>query len=249
MAKTVLEYVQATLAAMSSDEVDTISDTTEAMDVANQLKETYYELLNRQDWPFLRKPLSLTAAASATTPTQFTIPENVKYIVDLKYNISEVGSWKPRDLEYLEPQDFLSRFGNGETNSDMTLVSYGSLVKFFVNEQRWPQFWTSFDDSVIVMDAFNSNFESTLTSARIGAWGIVIPEFTISDSFVPLIPRGSEPLLQSELNRDCFHYDKQVESVTDERKAQRQLSHARRESSKVVRPNHASRERRGYGRK
>ncbi len=236
MAKTVLEYVQSCLSVMDSDNVDTINDTVEAIQVANQLKENYFELLARQDWPFMKRAIMLTAAADTDSPTKFTIPENVKLVEWLKYNTSETGSYRPRDLCYLEPDCFLDRVAASESATNTTLVVLPSRVKFYVRTDSWPSVWTTFDDVEVHMDSVHNDYESTLTEDKLTGWGVAIPDFTIEDDFTPLIPLNMEPLLQSELNRDSFRYFKQTESAADERKAARQLARGRREASRVERP-------------
>jgi len=235
MAKMVLEYVQACLSAMNSDEVDDIADTTESMQVAEQLEEVYYELLNREEWPWLYGPIILDALADTDHPTEFTIPEEVKYIENVSYNVSESSGYKRKELCYLEPMDFIRRFSDGEDDSSKELITSGSQIFFYVSNDRWPEYWTSFDDETIVCDAYHADYNATLVAARISAYGVSIPEFEVNDEFEPVVPKHIEPLLQAELNRECFQYFKQIESVPDERKANRQLARARRESSKITR--------------
>lgn len=221
---------------MDSDNVDTINDTVESMQVANQLKEVYYELLARQDWPFMRKPITLTASADVDSPTSFTIPDAVKLIEQLSYNSSETGGYVKRELCYVEPEAFLDRCQASEDSTDHQLVTLGDNVRFYVALNRWPAIWTSFDDLTVVMDAVHQTYDSTLQSTKLSGHGYVLPTFTVDDDFVPTIPSNMEPLLQAELNRQCFRYFKQVASETDESKANRQLARSRREASKTDRP-------------
>lgn len=236
MAKSVLKYVQRCLSVMDSDKVDSISDTEESSQIAEQLEEVYYELLARQDWPFLHKPLVLDGAGDVASPTSYTIPEAVKLIEQLSYNVSESGGYIKRDLEYVDPMCFIERCQADEDSSDHLLVQLGNKVRFYVALNRWPSFWTSFDDTTVVMDAVHQTYDSTLTTAKLDGHGIVIPTFSVADAYEPGIPQNMEPLLQAELNRQCFRYFKQVESVTDEQKAKRQLARGRREAGKSDRP-------------
>lgn len=235
MAKTVLEYVQASLSAMNSDEVDDIADTTESMQVAEQLEEVYYELLNREEWPWLHGPIVLEAVGDTDHPTEFLIPEDVKYVNDVSYNVSESTGYKRKELCYLEPLEFLKRFSVGEDDSTKQLITLGSQIFFYISNDRWPEYWTSFDDETIVCDAFYEDYGATLVAGRLSAYGVLIPEFEVNDEFEVPVPKHIQPLLQAELNRECFQYFKQIESVPDERKARRQLARARRESSKITR--------------
>lgn len=244
--KTVLEYVQNALSVMDSDNVDSINDTAEASQIANQLKEVYDEIMNRQDWPFLSRAITLNAAVDTDNPTQFAIPENIKLIDELSYNVSEDSGYIRKDLRWCEPREFLQQLADGEDDSTKQLITYGAKLQFYVRNDHWPTFWTTFDDINVVMDAFNNSFDSTLMTTKLHGWGIVIPSLTITDTTVPAIPLHMEPLLQAELNRECFLYFKQTESVPDERKARRQIAQARRNGARVGRDQHGRKQ--GHGR-
>lgn len=236
MAKTLLDYVQTCLSAMESDNVDTVNDTTEALDTAKLLKEVYYELLAREDWPFLKRAITLTAVADTATPTSFTIPETIKMVEELSYNISEIGSYKRRPLQYMEPRCFIAHCQSSETATNAQLVELGSSIKLWVRNDQWPMFYTSFTNDDVVMDSFHSDFESTLTTAKLQGFGVAIPSFTVDDTFTPDIPLNMEPLLQASLNTAAFRYFKQVVSEGDTEKERRQMARGRREASKVDRP-------------
>jgi len=235
MAKNVLAYVQACLNVMDSDQVDDNNDTSESLQVAEHLKEVYLELMNRQEWQHLHGAITLTAAADVNSPTQFAIPETVRYIDYLAYNTSEQGEYRRQELKYLEPECFVQRFANGEDATNKLLVTVGTKEQFYVTLDAWPMFWTSFDDQTIYMDAVHQDFDSTLVATKLSARGVIVPTFSVTNSHTPNIPLHMEPLLQAELNRECFKYFKQVESTSDEKKAKRQLARARRESSKIER--------------
>ena len=166
--KTVLQYVQATLNVMDSDNVDDISDTLESLQVANHFSDVYYELLERQDWAFLHQAIDITAAADTSSPTQFSIDSSTRSIDWLRYNTATDGSeYNPRNLTYIEPEEFVLRFSGGIDSTTHTLVTVGSKIRFYAANNRMPEYWTSFDDETIYMDAYDSDVESTLTTARI----------------------------------------------------------------------------------
>lgn len=235
MAKSVLDYVQATLSVMDSDQVDTLGDTEESSQVAQLLVDVYEELMAREEWAHLEGPLTLTAAADVTSPAKFTVPEAVKSVKWLAYNVSEVGEYKKRDLFYLKPEEFLQRYSAGEGDSTKLLVDLGTNLHYYVSLDSWPTHWTSFDDLTIVMNAVNKTYDSTLTATKLQGWGVSLSPFQVTDTFIPDLPRHMEPLLQAELNRQAFQYFKQLESKPDEQKAQRQLARHRRENSRLTR--------------
>lgn len=237
--KTVLQYVQATLGVMDSDEVDSINDTTESMQIAALLYDIYFELINRQEWSFMRGALTVTSNADTTNPTQCTLPENCKRLRNLAYNIDTAGGFQRQELKYLDPVTFLRRFSGGVSAGNRLLVSctdkYGVDLQFYVNTDRMPSFWTSFDDQTIFTDAYNATIESTLTTQKIIAWGDRIPSFDVEDDFIPDLPDHMIPLLQHTLNGASMQTLKQQESPMDAIRERRQTAQARRAESKLTR--------------
>lgn len=233
--KTVLQYVQAALNVMDSDEVDSIGDTTEATQVAELLLDIYFELVNRQEWSFLKGALLVTSAGDTAAPTKLSLPENCKRVKVLKYNIDTSGGYQSRDLKYLSPELFLMRFSTNSSDGNRLLVNPAENLHFYVMTTQMPSFWTSFDDEHIWCDAYDSSIESTLTTAKIGSWGDRIPTFNVEDTFVPFLPDHMIPLLQHTLNQAAMQTFKQMDSKMDEIRVRRQTGQARRAESRITR--------------
>ncbi len=231
--KTVLEYTQACLSTMDSDNVDDIADTVEAGQVANLLKDTYYELINRQEWEFLNGPISLVAAVDVADRTRFTVANTLRHLKALWYNVSNSGGTERRKLHYLEPVDFLDRFSGAEGDNKQ-LVSLGSQLQFYVYTDRMPYFYTTFDDQSVHCEAVDLTIESTLQTQKVSAYGVAIPAFQVTNVFVPTLPEHMIPLLQASLNSAAHLYFKQQESAVDTARERRQLARARMENSKVA---------------
>lgn len=234
--KTVLEYVQACLNTMDSDQVDSISDTTESTQVAELLRDCYAELINRQEWSFLKRPAEIVAAGDTTSPTKFTIPNDLRHLLNVWYNVDESGAVSRRELQYLEPADFLARSGVAQTGK--LLVTAPTQIQFYVWTDRMPSFYTSFDDKVIFCDAYKATVETSLVSSKVSALAILNPAFTVEDEFVPLLPEHMVPLLQATLNATSHLYFKQQASAPDEKRVQRQMAQARQRESKLTRNNY-----------
>lgn len=229
--KTVLEYVQACLSTMDSDQVDAIDEVAESMQVANLLPDLYYELLNRQEWEFLKGPVTLTASSDIAHPTQFTAPAGLRRLHQVWYNVAEDGTLSRRELKFLEPADFLRRAGGG---ANKQLVTDGQQLQYYVATDRHPAFWTTFDDVTVVCDAVKTDVESTLVSSKVSAYGVAFPEFQVTDDFVPVLPEHMVPLLQATLNAASHRYFKQQASLVDESREQRQLSQAQKRNSTLA---------------
>lgn len=233
MKKTVLQYVQSCLSTMDSDAVDSISDTVESQQVADLLADLYQELMTRQDWAFLSSPVTMVASATPTTPTEFTIPDTLRSLTTLWYNVDEDGGLDNKEIRYVEPEEFLRRTGGAGSNR--LLVTAGTQIRFYVSTDRHPSIFTSFDNNTIVLDAYKLTLSTTLELSRVSGLGIINPAFTVSDGFIPLLPDHMVPLLQHTLNASAHLHLKQQQSPVDERRVNRQLSQARRKDNKLSR--------------
>lgn len=245
--KTVLEYVQGALTIMGSDQVDSIADTQESMDVAHLLRTVYDELMERQEkgWSFLKRFVPLVAGADVARPTLLTLPDNVRFLHTLWYNSStETGVTRNRELIYMEPDDFLRT--RGVYAADRQLVTTPEGVSFYVDTKRMPAVFTSFNDKDLYCDAFDSSIESTLTSSRASARVTIIPELIVADDHIPDLPEHMVPLLQHTLNAAASLTFRQQPSAPDENRARRQLAGKRRTESRLTRENYYARQ---YGRK
>lgn len=218
---------------MDSDLVDSIDDGFESEQVSELLAESYYDLIERQEWSFLRRAINLTSAGQISSPTKFTIPVDVRYVEWVKYNISKESNYEPRQLKYLEPEDFLCHLDRDAT--DRQLVTVGDSIQFYVTTNRGPEFYTSFDDQDIYMDAFDKSLDTTLISNKVRAYGVVNPALTVQDNFIPDLPEHMVQLLQHELNASAHIYFKQQQSPVDEKKRIVQLAQKRRSESRVKR--------------
>lgn len=85
MKPTLLEMDQEILSAMSSDEVNSISDTTESLQVANIIKRKYYDIASRGDLPEHNQLFQLNPSLSNIEPTLMFIPEGIGRVEWVKY--------------------------------------------------------------------------------------------------------------------------------------------------------------------
>ena len=114
---TVIEMVQKVLEALGSDEVNSISDTVEATQVARLLEDTYYELLNQKEWPWLKQLRQLESVADSTRPYYLRIPDAVVRIDKFKYDDTDrvTTPLEPLDIEdvyWCEPEEFVDLVQN-----------------------------------------------------------------------------------------------------------------------------------------
>lgn len=91
MQMTLLEIVQRVLNAMNHDIVESVTDTVESQQIAEEAKVLYYDMMDRQDWPHLRKVRFLEGLDDTDTPTHVRIPDEVVRIENLRFQEQEVS--------------------------------------------------------------------------------------------------------------------------------------------------------------
>jgi hypothetical protein len=224
---TLLQIVQNILSAMSSDEVNSISDTVESLQVAEEVKTTFYELYGNRDIATFEGLVTLESPASTTTPHLLTCPSNVSYIRWLKYRDHDASNdLMYKDVQYLEPEEFIKRIveqPDPASAVNVTLVPT-STVTYPIANDRAPQYYTILDDDqTLVFDAYNAAQESYLTGSNSLAWAVQFKEFQLSDSFIPPIDANLFPHFLHECRSACFVNIKEVANSKEEQRARRQL--------------------------
>jgi hypothetical protein len=103
---TLLEMVQGCLGSMTHDSVNSISATVESRQLAEEARVTYYELMDRDDWPHLMQHLQLEGLADGTRPNFLRIPKDVVRIDDLRYESTTdvVPERRFNKVMYLHPR-------------------------------------------------------------------------------------------------------------------------------------------------
>lgn len=90
MKQTLLQLTQSILSGLSSDEVNSISDSTESLQVAEIIRQTYFNMMSRVSIPEHEQLIQLDPSLSADVPVLMYIPEGISNICWLKYYNSNV---------------------------------------------------------------------------------------------------------------------------------------------------------------
>jgi hypothetical protein len=206
MKLSLLDMTQNILSALDSDSVNSIDDTVEAVQVADLIKEAYFELMSQRDWPFLRALYTLEGLADLSNPTKMRLPEDVNKVTWIKYN--------KKEIEYIAPQEFKELIDNRTVQTGV-VDSNGYVIN------RDPIYWTSYDDSYIFFDGYDASTDTTLQASKTAVYGVKSLAWTHEDSFVPALPDKFFPTLLAEAKAQAFVNLKQQSNVREERKAQR----------------------------
>lgn len=226
MRYTLLEMVQRILESMESDEVSDINETTEATTVANIIKECYFDIVGELNMAELEGLFKLDSSGDNLKPVLMYVPSTVSRVQYLKYNIDDsVATPNYRDLRYVSNKEFLYYQQNFDPTDaaidQMTIELNGTDFVFQYRNDRWPTYYTIFDENSVVFDAFDVSVESTLTQVRSLGYGSIVPEFTLSNTWVPdLDPRQFQLLLQDS-KATAFVELKQIQNATAEKKARK----------------------------
>lgn len=92
MKYTLLEMTQDILSNMSSDEVNSISDTSESLQVATIIKQKYFDIINRVPLPEHEQLIQLDPSLDVDVPVLMYVPDHVADIKWVKYYNSNVGN-------------------------------------------------------------------------------------------------------------------------------------------------------------
>lgn len=236
---TLVDMVQKILEALGSDEVNSINDSVEAIQISRLLEDSYYELLNQKEWPWLMELIRLEGLGDTDRPNFLRIPEDVVRIDNFRYDDTDrttdpVENLNIVDVCWLDPEDFTIMVQNRNTDIDeITEYTTFNGIRLPIYNDRSPQYWTSYDDEYIVTDSFDSDLESTLQTNRTQVYAKVIPTFTREDDFVADAPSHFYQTWLADAKSAAFIYFRQEVSPKDEQRAKRGLAVLRRNASRT----------------
>lgn len=225
MKKTLLEMTQDILNDMDSDEVNSISDTVEAQQVATIIKTCYNEMISNRDWPHLRKLVQLDSLADITKPNYLRIPKGMKEMLFFKYDFHLADQTRSvmSDVKYKEPEEFLRYLaGRNNTFANIEEITDFSGSKLLIQNDKPPMYWTSFDDLHIVTDSYYKAAEDTLQASKTQCLAYMEPKWVHTDDGIPDLPEEAFAALEEEAKSTAFVAIKQMANQKAEQKAARQ---------------------------
>ena len=222
---TVLDMVQDILNDMDSDEVSSINDTVEAMQVAQIIKTTYYEILGQRNWPHTATLAQLTASGDSAKPTHMSISDDIIDVEWIKYNKKTATADMDDfvDIVYKTPEDFMALMDSRDsTLSTVTTVTDDSGVTLRIITDSHPDYYTSFDDENLIFDSYYSTLDTTLQSSKTQVWGYKEPAFSLVDGFTPDLPTKAFSYFLAEAKSTAFNALKQAPNAKEEQRVRRQ---------------------------
>jgi hypothetical protein len=195
MAKpTLLEIVQDILTEISGDQVNSISDTQEATDVATIVRIVFNEMIDELELPPHKELKALEGLGNLSKPNYMRVPEAVSLVEWIKYDTRQslTANKEYTTIQYLTPYEFVD-FCNARPDTDTTnyvVVQDSANIPLTIGRLDAPAYWTSFDDEYVVFDSFDSDVDATLQSSKSLCSVVTRPVFTLSDDAVPDLPEN-----------------------------------------------------------
>jgi hypothetical protein len=224
MKYTLLELTQNILSRLDSDEVDSISDTTEAMQVARVIRNTYFNIHARAQLPEHKKLIQLTASGDSTKPVLMLRPDNVTRIDWIKYDKHTSTETVARyDYVTILPlQQFLEQTDMLRTDDTAVGSMVQNNITFYYRKDVAPCFCTVVDDIYIIFDAYDNVLDTTLQTSKTKCFANTVPTFDLIDSTIPDLDDQQFPLLLNEATSVAFVDLKQQSNEKAEQESRRQ---------------------------
>lgn len=233
---TLLEMTQDILSEMNSDEVNSITDSTEALQVANIIKNSYYNIIDGKDFPWMHELFQLDSSGTVTRPTHMALPETIIDLDWIKYNTKSSSETRNRfkELKYKTPSEFLDLVdARVSTSSDIIIVNDATGIKLNILKNKAPEYYTSFDDSTLVFDSYDAAVESSLQNSKTHCYGKRSVAFVISDTYIPDMPVQMFSYLLNEAKSTAFVTLKQLPNAKAEQQSVSQKRRMSQEAWKI----------------
>lgn len=192
---TLLSMTQDILSALSSDEVSSISDTVESLQVANIIKNKYYDMVARSDPPKQDQLFQLTASGDSAKPTLMYMPSTVTRVNWIKYYNSSPNNTPSdsSDIAWTTTSSTSNTIGTGAltftvgsglsaaANDAVTITSGSNSMYGTV---------TSYSSTTMVV-----NITSTIGSGTYTSWNLINQEQTAAAGYNFVQMLDIEPFL------------------------------------------------------
>lgn len=225
MKYTLLELVQKVLSSMDSDQVNSISDTTESQQVVDIIQTVYFDLTSLAELPRDDDLFQLTASGDPALPVTMSLPTNVTDIRWLKYNAATLDDTAAiyQPVQPMPLLDFIERVtGMDSTADNVTTYTHtinGASFTLYCNNDRAPQFYTTTNDNTILFDSYDSEVDTTLTASKTMVFGQKTFPWSALDNFVPPLDDKQMQRLLHESKALAFAELKQTPHMKAEKTA------------------------------
>jgi hypothetical protein len=210
---------------MDSDQVNSVSDTTESLQVLALLKTCYFDLVSNGDIDRDYDLYQLQASGDSTKPVTMFLPATVNNVQWVKYDYQTLENPHPnfQIVKPVELYDFITMATNlnpTDTNvTTYTLNTNGGSFTLYCRNDVPPQYYTSTNDNQIVFDAYDQTVDTTLQASKTMVFGQQNFPWSDTDNFVPPLDDQQSQQLLHMLKALAFAELKQTPHVKAEKAA------------------------------
>lgn len=257
MSYTLLDIVQRIASSLDSDEVNSIGDSTESLQIAYIVRDSYNDIVSHLELPAHFDFFELVASGSASKPTLMTLPTNVKSVEWVKYNNVDTaaGETSPKflDVKFVELNDFLAKMNMLNTDNQDNVGTFSHTISglgtfdFLYRDDAMPTEYTTWDDYTLIFDSYDVANDTTLVANKTQCYGEISNTFTMSDSFVIPFDDHQFSLLLNEAKNQAFAELKQVQNVVSGQRARRSWINQQRIKKKIKNQRYQDRDLPDYG--
>ncbi len=198
----ILFIVQRVLNELDFDPVDDINDTPEALQTANICGDVYDEIVAKRQIAQKRTLGPLVALSDPTKPTHMKLPDGVMRLESVSYNkenLESAGRKMYELVRYVEPDQFLTQIQGRDNNlATVQVVTDLGGTELLIANDGPPACWTSFDDTHIVFDSFDSDVDTTLQDSKSQCIFYQDNILIIDNNTIPDLPADAFPFLLAE---------------------------------------------------
>lgn len=198
--RSLLEIVQEIANDLDTDEINSINDTSEGMQIANIVKATYQAIMSNRNWPHTSKLVNIASSTDNTKPNVMRLDENIKELISVYYNKAKVTDTKLvyKPVRYVQPDDMLRIFYGRNSDDDNTMVVNDNGQVYVIKTNLAPRYFTSFNDNDLVFDSYDVAVDDILQASKTQVRAYVTPAFRLVDDFIPDLPEEAFSFLIEE---------------------------------------------------
>ena len=228
MKRTLLEMAQELASSLDAEEFNSISDSTESMQIAMIIRGVYYDLATDIGLPEHEEVFQLNASGSTSFPVKMTLPARVTKTREIYYDCRDATETNPLYTPLIMKSfaDFvIEQQGLREDTAGvglMTIPFGGENYKIMYRTDKHPTYFTYAPDNTLLFDSYDSTVEATLQKSKTMCIGSMYPEFTLADAFTPDLDANQFSLLYNRAKVRAFNELKQQANQEAAGEARRQ---------------------------
>jgi len=193
--------------------------------------------MSNRDWPHLRRSIQIEPYSDVTKPTHMKIQDEIKELCFLNYNKANATDTRKKysEVKYLQPDEFIHKTNqNDSSQANVTEVVDPGGIDLFVRNDTAPTYYTSFDDSTLIFDSYDSAVDSSLQESKVQAQAYVVPAWSSADDFIPDLPDDAFTALVEESKSKASLRLRQVADQKAEQESGRQNKWLARKARRVA---------------